>query len=95
MQAQPDFGRRKFCVYNMMTSCLSLWTTKLFMETHFLGGKLEKKTSQMEKPCKQNIENKSWDLFLRRVLKNRQQHLAQLGQFWHFCFNPEPLQAAR
>lgn len=66
MQAQPDFGRRKFCVYNMMASCLSLRTTKLFMETHFLGGKLEKKkTSQMEKSRKQ---------------KNRKQKLGPLSE---------------
>lgn len=35
--AQNDSGRRKFCVYRVMASCLSLSTTQSFMETHILA----------------------------------------------------------
>lgn len=52
--AQTDSGRRKFCVYSVMASCLSLSATQLFMETHIWSlRRLRSENSEMKKQSKQ------------------------------------------
>lgn len=91
-QAQPDSARRKFCVYSLMASCWRLTTAQLYMETHIWGNRLKSSTGEMEKHHKQKEKTKAVTSPETCVPISSSTSPALAVR--HFCFDPEPLQAA-